>query len=566
MLKKSFIATSISTLVVMHAFASDNPVTILSATQLAQRCAQMTEGLPKGENVIIHANVLNPDTPTSPAHCQVDGEINHRIGIDGQTYGIHFRLRLPTANWNSRFYMSGGGGTNGVLIDPVARVSQGYATIGTDSGHNNKIDNAVQAGGAGSFGVDPQARIDFAYNAYDQVTKIGKVLVQYFYGAAPHHAYFEGCSEGGREGMLMTQRFPQHYNGVIAGDPTFHLPLGPLNGIYTTQLFVGLAQRAGLTLPTGQPAIAKTYSDADLHLVNQAVLDACDGLDGLVDGIVDNMPACTNQRVEAQLAAIQCTGDKNNSCLSKDQIVTMQKAFSSLTNAQGKPLYSDWPWDAGISGKADGKYNQGWRSWWLGAYDSPTNNSAKLNYATPLAVVYTTPPSLPISVADSLSYSLNYNFDTDPQKLYVASGIYKKSAAELFFTDETDLSKFRDRGGKLMMYQGGSDSAISTNDILNWYKAMDKKMDSQANKFARMFVVPGMNHCRGGPATDHFDMLPQLVNWVENGIAPESVIAKSNNPAYFNVDSRSRPLCPYPLQTRYRGSGSINEASNFSCQ
>ena len=117
-----------------------------------------------------------------------------------------------------------------------------------------------------------------------------------------------------------------------------------------------------------------------------------------------------------------------------------------------------------------------------------------------------------------------------------------------------------------MMYQGGSDSAISTNDILNWYKAMDKKMDSQANKFARMFVVPGMNHCRGGPATDHFDMLPQLVNWVENGIAPESVIAKSNNPAYFNVDSRSRPLCPYPLQTRYRGSGSINEASNFSCQ
>jgi feruloyl esterase len=539
---------------------------IPSPVQLAASCSNFAATALAGTSAVIKSAVLNGATTTTPQNCQIDGEINHRVGVDGQIYGIKFRLRLPTSNWNGRFYMGGGGGTNGTLIDPVARVAQGYATIGTDSGHDNLVDNAVNAGGTGSFGVDPQARVDFAYNSYDQVTQIGKELVKRFYAQPAAYSYYEGCSEGGREGMLMSQRFPAYYDGIVAGDPVFHLPLGPLSGVYTTQLFAGLAKRSSLSLASGAPAIVNTYSDPDLLLVRNAVLDACDKLDGLADGIVDNQPACTNDLVKAKLAAIQCTGTKNASCLSADQIGTLQTAFAGAVNSQGTQLYSDWPWDGGIGGQAGTTYNQSWRSWWLGTYGSATNNATKLTFSTPLAVAYTTPPVLPISVADSLAYSLGYNFDTEPQKLYAVAGIYSKSAAELYFTDATDLSSFRERGSKMMMYQGGSDPAISTNDILKWYKAMNAKMGSQAQSFARMFVVPGMNHCSGGPSTDSFDMLPQLVNWVEKGVAPDAVIAKASNPAYFNVAARTRPLCPYPKQARYSGTGDINDASNFSCQ
>jgi feruloyl esterase len=192
--------------------------------------------------------------------------------------------------WNQRFYMSGGGSTNGVLVDPIDVMAQGYATIGTDSGHDNAVNGRPDAGGTAAFGLDPQARIAFAYESYDQVTRVGKLLTRAYYGQPQRYAYFQGCSEGGREALLMSQRFPAHYDGVIAGDPTLHLPLGPLAGIHTTQLFAGLASRSGQTLPNGQPAIGQTFSDADLLLVRNAVLKACDALDGLPDGIVDTCP------------------------------------------------------------------------------------------------------------------------------------------------------------------------------------------------------------------------------------------------------------------------------------
>jgi feruloyl esterase len=541
-----------------------------TAVELAAACpglggAAVAAALPVAKTTIGSATLVAA-TSTLPEHCQIDGEINRRTGIDGQSYAIRFRLRMPTATWNGRFFMGGGGGTNGTLIDPTSRLAQGYATIGTDGGHDNAVNNVASAGGTSSFGVDPQARVDFAYNAYDQVTQVGKALVDKFYTQAPKYSYFAGCSEGGREAMLMTQRFPQHYDGVVAGDPVLHIPLGPMAGLYTTQLFAGLATRSGLKLANGDPAIGKTYSDPDLLLMRNAVLAACDALDGLADGIVDNQSACTPAVVSAKLAEVQCTGAKTDSCLSADQIETMKKAYAGPVNSQGTPLYSEWQWDAGMGGLNGTTYNPSWRSWWLGSYASATNNATKLNYATAEAVIYTTPPLLPISTADSLSYSLGYNFDTEPIKLYTTTSTYTQSTASMTFTDALDLSAFKGRGGKLMMYQGASDSSVSINDTLRWYNAMNVRMGSKAQDFARMFVVPGMAHCSGGPATDSFDMLPQLVNWVENGVAPDSVTASASNPGYFNVASRTRPLCPYPKQTRYKGSGDINDAANFTCQ
>ncbi len=420
--------------------------------------------------------------------------------------------------------------------------------------------------------MDPQARIDFGYNSFDQVARTGKALVKRYYGAAQSYSYFQGCSEGGREAMLMPQRFPDNFDGVIAGDPTIHLPLGPMSGIYTTQLFAGLATRSGLTLSNGQPAIGKSYADSDLMLIRKAVLGACDALDGLVDGSVDNLPACTPALVHPQLLTVQCTGAKTATCLSSDQIATMEKAYAGAVDSKGRQLYSDWPWDAGFTATADGTtYSQNWRSWWLGSATSATNNATKLNFVSAIAVTYSSQPQLPFTAADVLPYSLAYDFDRDPAKLYATSPInttpvYAQSAASLYFTDSTDLSAFQNRGGKLMVYQGASDSSVSVNDTLRWYNAMNSAMGGKAQSFARMFVVPGMNHCGGGPATDKFDMLPQLTAWVEHGTAPDSVIASAANPGYFNATARTRPLCPYPMQARYKGNGDVNDAANFTCQ
>jgi feruloyl esterase len=500
-----------------------------------------------------------------PEHCAVRAQINRRVGTDGQPYAIELIQRMPTSTWNGRFFMGGGGGTNGVLVDPVQRLKEGYATLGTDGGHDNKINNLPQAGGTAAFGVDHEARVDFGYRSYDLVTQAGKAMVSRFYQRAPQKSYFMGCSEGGREALLMSQRFPEHYDGIVAGAPVLHLPLGPLSGIYTTQLFAGLAQRSSQQLANGDPAIGMTYSDKDLMLMRLAVLNACDTQDGLADGIIDNQAACTAERVAPALAALQCGGAKTEQCLSADQLGTMKKAFQGSFDSRGTQLYSDWQWDAGISG-FDGKtFNPSWRSWWLGSHSRERNNAIKLTFATAEAVIYTTPPRLPISAADVLPYSLSYSFDSEPIKLFTTTDRYPESTASMTFTDSPDLARFQSRGGKLMVYHGASDSSISVNDTLRWYTHMSRRMGRTTPEFARMYVVPGMAHCGGGPATDSFDMLPQLVAWVEKGVAPDAVTAKASNPGYFGVSQRTRPLCPYPQQARYKGAGDINLAENFTC-
>ncbi len=570
MTPNTLLACSVLPLALASCSTPDQTPTAPHATELASACPglanrSLAAALPVAKTTITAATLVAA-TATVPEHCQVDGEINRRTGMDGMPYATRLRLRLPTATWNGRLFMGGGGGTNGNLVDPISRVAEGYATLGTDGGHDNTVNNVPNAGGAASFGVDPQARVDFAYNAYDQVTQVGKALLKHFYRRPAAHAYFVGCSEGGREALLMAQRFPHHYNGVVAGAPVLHLPLGPLSGLYTTQVFAGLASRSGLSHANGTPAISKTYSDPDLLLMRNAVLAACDRLDGLADGIVDNLPACTKPLVNAQLAQVQCTGAKTDACLSADQIASMQKAYEGTFDSKGKRLYSDWQWDGGIGGQNGSTFNPSWRSWWIGSYASPTNNAIKLNFATALAVAYTTPPLLPISTADSLRYSLGYNFDTEPAKLYTTSGPYAESAAQLYFTTAVDLGAFKNRGGKMMVYHGASDSAISILDTQRWFEAMSSHMGPQVQNFARYFPVPGMAHCSGGPATDRFDMLPQLVQWVENGKAPESVVATASNPGYFGVAARTRPLCPFPKQAQYNGSGDINVAANFSCR
>jgi feruloyl esterase len=337
-------------------------------------------------------------------------------------------------------------------------------------------------------------------------------------------------------------------------------------GIHTTKIFAALAKRSGLSHANGDPALNKTYTDDDLLLVRNAILAACDSLDGLADGIVDNFPACTTPLVHAKLTAIQCAGPKTPACLTADQIGALERGYEGPKDSRGKSLYPSFPWDAGVGGLAGNSYNPNWRSWWIGSYGAATNNAIKLNFVSAVAVAYSSPPWLPFTTADSLKFSLNYDFDVDPARIHSSAGIYTPASSSMLYTDSTDLSAFGNRGGKLIVYHGVSDSSVSINDTIAWYDAMNAAQGGNARTFARLFAIPGMNHCSGGPATETFDALSALVDWVEKGVAPERIVATASTPAYFGVASRSRPLCPYPEQARYRGTGDINDAVNFSCQ
>ena len=527
-------------------------------------CSSLTEFTsPTIPKVVITSAVLTAATQSLPEHCLVNGKINERVGVGGQIYAIKFRVRMPTA-WNERFYMGGGGGSNGTIEDPVEVLPQGFVTIGTDSGHDNATNNDPNVGGTNVFSIDPQARIDFSYNSYDQTARVGKELVDIYYGKKPQFSYFVGCSEGGAEAMLMAQTFPIHFDGIVAGDPGILRPFTSANGAYATQVFAKIATSFD---SAGNPLINKTYTDQDLLLIRNAILAACDRLDGLEDGIVDNMPACTSQLVNTELAALTCTGAKTDSCLAANQIAALQTVMAGMKDSQGTQLYSDWPWDPGIGGQSGSTFNQGWRSWVLGSFNATTNNAQRVTRScASSALRYTAHPVLPfVTDRDCVPFQLNFDFDTFLERVHETSGIYTESAADLGSIDSTNLSAFKAHGGKLIVYHGGADGAFSVNATIDWYNAVNAWERGNAANFARLFVVPGMNHCGGGPSTDDFDMFPAIVNWVEKGVAPDNVVATASNPGYFGVESRSRPLCPYPKQARYKGSGDINDADNFRC-
>lgn len=527
-------------------------------------CSSLTEFTsPTIPKVVITSAVLTPATQSLPEHCLVDGKINERVGVLGQVYAIKFRVRMPSA-WNERFYMGGGGGSNGTVEDPTTILPLGYVTIGTDSGHDNETNTDPNVGGTNVFSIDPQARIDFSYNSYDQTARVGKELVGIYYGQKPLFSYYVGCSQGGAEAMLMAQTFPKHFDGIVAGDPGILRPHSSANGAYATQVFAKIATSFD---SAGNPLINKIYTDEDLLLIRNAVLAACDRLDGLKDGIVDNMPACKSGRVNAALAAVTCTGAKTADCLTADQIAALQTVMAGMKDSDGTQLYANWPWDPGIGGRSGSTFNQGWRSWVLGSFNATTNNAQRVTRScASSALRYTAHPLIPfVTAIDCVPFQLDFDFDTFLERIHETGGIYTESAAELGSVDSTDLSAFKANGGKMIVYHGGADGAFSVNATIDWYNDV-LAQDHKAANYVRLFVVPGMNHCSGGPSTDDFEMFPEIINWVENGVAPDKVIATASNPGYFGVASRSRPLCPYPKQTRYIGSGDINVASNFTCE
>jgi pimeloyl-ACP methyl ester carboxylesterase len=523
---------------------------------------------------------LRPATATVPEHCEVIGAINQRVSrVDGQTYAIKFHLRLPSA-WNQRFFYTGGGGTDGNLGNALTpQLNQGYAVVSTDSGHDNAVNASVVAG-ANQFGFDPQARSDYGYNGPAEVTEKAKALIKKYYGKKPRYSYFVGCSEGGREALMLSQRYPDFFDGIVSGNPGMDLPKAALAHPWDAQAF---ARAARTTTPFGNPDLASSFTDAELAAVGGAILAACDAQDGLADGMVLNPQAC-----EFDPATL---GPGGSGLLSQAQVTALKQSMAGPRNSRGRQLYADWMWDPGI-----GAF--GWRQWKIGPlfpgfpvpgnsaiivtlgggavpfiFTTPPNSStAGTDVAPPNAGIVTSNPlGLPNTVGFGDAYVpwvLSFNMDHDAPKIFERTRLYRESAFEFMFSSGTDYRKFRAKGNKLIVYTGGADPVFSANYHLNWYRRLVARNDGleRTQKFARLFVVPGMNHCGGGPSTSQFDAFAAVVNWVENGVAPDSILATAP-PQGTPWPGRTRPLCPYPAIARYKGDDlDPNVAASFECR
>ena len=471
-----------------------------------------------------------------PAHCVVEGMIAPRTGTEGRSFGIGFQLRLPET-WNGRFLFQGGGGMDGVVNEAIGAIpvagataapalNRGYAVVSTDSGHQGRDSSDA------SFGTDQQARLDHAGASIGPVAKEARALVAARYGRGPEHSYFMGCSNGGRSAMMAAQRFPLEFDGIVAGNPGFRLSRAAIAQAWDVQALTAAAPRDG----SGQPVLAAALSPADMTLLAEGVTRACDAADGLADGVVEAMSAC-----RFDPASLRCPGDKTAACLSAPQVEAVQRVFGGARDSRGDALYAGWPWDPGIAAP-------GWRAWKLGtsATGRPNARNATLA-ADSLGLYFMTPPVPGLDL-------MRFDFDRDPPRTAQTAAINDATG--------TFLPSFSGHGGRLLVFHGQADPVFSASDLRGYWDGLARDSGGAAALagWARMFMVPGMNHCGGGPAMDDFDPLAAIEGWVERGEAPDRLVARG---AAF--PGRSRPVCPYPREARYRG-GDPQEAASFACE
>ena len=453
-----------------------------------------------------------------PPFCRVAGVI-----APANDSHIRFEVWLPLDTWNGKFAGVGNGGFAGSISYRAlaTQIRRGYASGSTDTGH------PAQPGLDGAkFGFGhPEKRIDFGHRAVHEMTVAGKSLTRAFYERDPRHSYWIGCSEGGRQGLMEAQRFPLDYDGIVAGAPANNLTrlaAGQLNAL------LAMSAEAGSYLPATVTA-----------LLHRGVLDACDALDGVTDGVLENPRRC-----DFDPAELECPGGQVDACLTSAQVRAARRVYAGVQDPRtGAPIYPGLPLGS----------EPGW--------------SRPLNPDRP----FTIPASnfRWLVMGDSTWDWRTFDFSRPSD--FQAFLVFDESYGAVSRAFNPDLRPFRSRGGKLLQYHGWSDPLISAANSVDYFETMVFQMaggmDQPAavesvQEFYRLFMAPGMAHCRGGDGPNQFDMQAVLEEWVEQGRAPESVIATRRTDGR---DDRSRPLCPYPQVAVYRGEGSTDEAANFSC-
>ena len=454
-----------------------------------------------------------PPQPALPAYCKVEGTIDPHKGADGKDYAIGFALALPD-DWNGRFLLQGGGGLNGTVGAPTGPVAagerpalaRGFAVISHDSGHKGAVFDAA-------FMNDQRAALDFAESSVRTVTLIGKTLTERFYGRPIAHSYMTGCSTGGREGMLAAQRYPELFDGIVVGAPAMRTGHSNLAIEYSTVQFNQAAPRDAQDLPIVEQAI----SAADRKTILAGLLKQCDALDGRADGMVMNVAQCHFRPAE-----LQCRGAKDDTCLSGAQVAAMERAFAGPKDAAGYPIYVPVPYDTGIVFTGPG----------LPGY---------------------LPTGAP-GVFGPASRALTIDIDARLR------AVEADAAQRLTDTNVwTDLDTFLGRGSKILFFHGASDPWFSANDSWDYWQRAAATNGDAFTSASRYYMVPGMLHCGGGNAFDQFDLLGPLVDWVENGKAPERPLASRAD------GSASRPLCPHPAYPHYRG-GDAARPESYECR
>ncbi len=526
--------------------------TLLSCTDLASKIV-IPDTTITAANTIAAGTLMVGGTPV-PAHCQVLGAMHLRVSpVDGNSYAIGFEMRLPN-DWNGRFFYQANGGIDGSVVTALGGVnggpgltnalSMGFAVISSDAGHSGSL--------GPFFGLDPQARLDYGYQAVGSLTPMAKEAIRVAYGKGPDRSYIGGCSNGGRHTMVAAARYADDYDGYLVGDPGFRLPLAAIANMAAAQGYASVA--------TDPSDIGTGYTVSEQVLVANAVLAKCDALDGATDGLVQDTAAC-RAAFNLDRDVPTCSGSRDGSCLSAAQKTVIGKRFAGVTDSKGTAFYASFPFDAGIG----------------------SGNTRFWNFTAPVALdsgatafIWQVPPESKAGF-DGPKFALSGNIDTMLAKIQATNATYTESALS-FMTppNPSDLSSLRNRGAKMMVYHGTSDPIFSSDDTTAWYDSMRRANGGDATGFARVYLIPGMTHCSGGPSTDQFDMLSSLVKWVEQGKGPASVTATVRGPgnaAGANADvpvgwspTRSRPLCVYPAVARYKGSGSIESADSFSCQ
>lgn len=434
-----------------------------------------------------------------PAHCRVFAVLTPSADSH-----IEMELWMPAgADWNGKYQAVGGGGWAGSISfgAMAGALREGYATSSTDTGHK---------GGNAQFALGhPEKIVDFGYRAIHEMTVVSKALVETFYGSAARYSYFNGCSTGGRQALMEAQRYPEDYDGIVAGAPAnnhIHLHVA------------GTARAIDIIHIPGDHALTRAKQD----FLNKAVLDACDALDKVKDGLLNDPRRC-----HFDPESLLCNGADSDTCLTAPQIAAVKRTYADTVTKDGTVV-----WTGFEPGSEAG----------LGVIGQATEPRGGLD-------------SIKILGYQDPDWDWHqFDLDRDLARTVEKAGFINAG--------NPDLSAFKAHGGKLLLYHGWNDQAIPPGNTINYYNSVLQTMGPQQNGWLRLFMIPGMQHCGGGPGPNQFNYMGALERWREAGRAPDSLVG--SHVTNSRVDM-TRPVCAYPAPAEYSGTGSTNDAASFSC-
>ncbi len=523
----------ISTLALVFGLTACEAISLQGATCESMAALKLTDATITAATVVAAGPFAAPEArggrsiEVSAAFCRVSITLKPSSDSD-----IHVEVWMPASGWNGKFQGVGNGGFAGTIsfAELGYAVSHGYAAAATDTGHRGTATDA-------QWGLNhPEKITDLGYRAIHETAESAKSVIKTFYGEGPKHSYFNSCSTGGRQALMEAEQYPADYDGIVAGAPANYWTHGLVACIANTQ---ALTEPGAFIPPAKLPAI------------EAAAQNACDANDGVKDGVIENPTTC-----HFDPSVLLCKGTDSDSCLTEPEITALKKIYAGSKDSKGKLIMPGFS----PGGEAE---RGGWGAWITGP---ALGKSLEYAYGTNFFrfMVFDDP-----------------NWDYKTANLEHIAKVSDDKLARTFNSMNPDLSKFRARGGKLIMYHGWADAAIPPLNSVNFYSSVQQRMGSKNSaEFIRLYMVPGMQHCSGGAGPDYFgqntvprndadhDIDAAVERWVEQGAAPERIIAAKLkdrlNPA-AGV-SRTRPLCAWPKTAHYKGSGSTDEAENFECK